>query len=179
FGGLIVCHQTYPGSGLDAHVAQGHAAFHAQRLDRRTAELQRVAATTGSTDPADDVQGQILGGDAGGQTPTDLDTEIPQLAAPERLGGQYMLHFAAADAVGQSGKGPMGGGVGITAYQGYPGQGKALLRPYDMHYALTGIIQREQGYTEICAVALQRGNLPPSDGICHTTHAQVPGKSGH
>src|ERR1019366_7901910 len=66
-------------SGLDGHVAYGHAAFHGESADGGAGVFDDVAGGAGGTDLADDLQDDVLGGDAGGQVTFDVDAEGPGL----------------------------------------------------------------------------------------------------
>ena len=70
-------HQTRAGTGLDGHVADRHAAFHAQRADGRATELDGVARAASSTDLSDDGQHHVFGSAAFGQSAFDLDQHVP------------------------------------------------------------------------------------------------------
>ncbi len=62
--------------GFDAHVADGHAAFHGEGADGGAGVLDDVAGSSGGADFADDVEDDVLGGDAEGKFTVDLDQKV-------------------------------------------------------------------------------------------------------
>ena len=56
-GGGVGGDHAGAGSGLDAHVADGHAAFHGEGADGGAGVLDDVAGGAGGADAADDVRG--------------------------------------------------------------------------------------------------------------------------
>src|SRR5690606_5321370 len=58
---LVASHHAYAGSGLDGHVADGHAAFHGQVANRAAGELQCMPIATGGADLADHREHDVLG----------------------------------------------------------------------------------------------------------------------
>ena len=67
---LIHRDQTRTRAGLDGHVADRHAPFHAERADGTAGEFDGVTRTAGRSDPADDGQHQVLGRHARGEVPS-------------------------------------------------------------------------------------------------------------
>ena len=63
-GGLIGRHETGAGAAFDGHVAQGHAASHVERRHGLARIFNHVGGAAAGADLADDIEGQILGGDA-------------------------------------------------------------------------------------------------------------------
>ena len=60
---------------LDAHVADGHAAFHRERANGRAGVLDDAAGCAVGADLPDDGEDDVFGGDAGGQLALDGDAE--------------------------------------------------------------------------------------------------------
>ncbi|CAB5125992.1 unannotated protein [freshwater metagenome] len=58
---LVGGNQSSLGACLNGHVAYGHATFHGQRANCRTAKLNDVADATGGSDRADDCQDHVFG----------------------------------------------------------------------------------------------------------------------
>ena len=124
---------------LDGHVADRHAAFHAQGADGRAGELDGVAGAAGRADLADDGQHDVLGAAALGQRAFHLDQHVLGLLGQQGLGGQHMLHFGGADAVGQRAEGAVGGGMGVAAHDSSAREGEALFRTDDVANALADV----------------------------------------
>ena len=123
-------------AALDRHVADRHAAFHRQRLDRRAAVFDDVAGAAGRADLADDGQDDVLGGDAGRQRAVDLDAHVLGFGLDQRLGREHMLDLGGADAVRKRAESAVGRGVAVAADDRGARQRKTLLRPDDVHDAL-------------------------------------------
>ena len=95
-GGVVGGNHAGAGTGFDAHVADGHAAFHGEGADGGAGVLDCVAGGAGGADAADDVEDDVLGGDAGGELAFDVDAEGFGLVLGEGLGGHDVLDFAGA-----------------------------------------------------------------------------------
>ena len=100
----------------------------------------------------------------GGSTPSTRTSMFFAGRCSRCLRRQNMLHFRGADAEGQRAHRAMGGGVRIAANDGHARQGNPLLRPHDMHNALTRIQQRKIGNPELRHIALERFDLQPASG---------------
>ena len=59
-GGVVGRDHSGAGTGLDAHVADGHAALHGEGADGGAGVLDDVAGGPGGADVADDVQDDVL-----------------------------------------------------------------------------------------------------------------------
>ena len=70
-----------------------------------------------------------------------------------------MLDLGGANAMRQSAKGTMRGGMAVAAHNGQAGQGKALLGPGNMDNALANIIHRQIINAELGAIFFQRLDL--------------------
>jgi hypothetical protein len=134
-GLLVGRDQARPRAALDGHVADRHAAFHAELADRLPAVLDDVAGAARGAGVADDRQGDVLGGDAGTERPGDLHLHVPGLLLDQRLRGQNVLDLGGADAMGERPEGPVRRGVGVAAHDRHAGQRPALLGPDDVHDA--------------------------------------------
>ena len=71
-GGLVGGDHAGAGTGFDAHVADGHAAFHGEGADGGAGVLDDVAGGAVGADLADDVEDDVLGGDAEGELAVDV-----------------------------------------------------------------------------------------------------------
>ena len=98
-----------------------------------------MAGAAGGADLADDGEDDVLGGDAFVQLAVDADAHVLGLLLDQRLGGEHMLDFGRADAVGERAEGAMGRGVAVAADDGCAGQREALLGPDDMDDALAAV----------------------------------------
>ncbi len=163
--GFVHANQACPRSGLDGHVAQGHAPFHRQGADGIAAELYGVARAAGGADPAYDGQGDVLGCDARFGLPVHQDQHVLGLALDQGLGRQHMLDFGGADANRQRAERAMGGGVRIAADDGHARQDRTLFRPDDMHDALAGIGHGEFGDAELGAIMFQSFHLQAGNRV--------------
>ena len=101
-GGGVGGDHAGAGSGFDAHVADGHAAFHGEGADGGAGVLDDVAGGAVGADAADDVEDDVFGGDAVGELAVgaafDLDEEGFGFGLREGLRGHDVLDFAGADA---------------------------------------------------------------------------------
>ena len=88
------------GTGFDAHVADGHAAFHGEGADGGAGIFHGIPGRAGGADAADDVEDDVLGGDAGGEVAFDVDAEGLGFVLREGLGGHDVFDFGGADAEG-------------------------------------------------------------------------------
>ena len=95
-------------AALDRHVADRHPAFHREGLDRRAAIFDHVAGAARRPDFADDGEDDVLGGHARRKRAVDLDPHVLGLGLDQRLGGEHMLDFRSADAVGERAEGAVG-----------------------------------------------------------------------
>ena len=127
-GGLVGGDHAGAGSGLDAHVADGHAAFHREGADGGAGVLDDVAGGSVGADLADDVEDDVLGGDADGERAVDGDAEGLWLVLRQGLRGHDVLDFAGADAEGQCAEGSVGAGVRVAADDGHAGLGERRVR---------------------------------------------------
>ena len=89
------------GTGFDAHVADGHAAFHGERADGGAGIFDDMSGGTVGTDAADDVENDVFRGDAKGEIAFNVDAKSLRLALRQGLGGHDVLDLAGADAEGQ------------------------------------------------------------------------------
>ncbi len=172
FDGLIVHrHETGPGACLDRHVTDCQATLDGEIPNRFTAEFDGIAGTAGGADLADDRQHDILGGDPRSHLAVHTDQHRLGLLLDQALGGQDMFHLRGADAEGQGPQCPMGGGVGIAADHGHTRQGRPLLRPHHMDYALTEVGHAEFGQPELSAVGVQGLHLDTRDRVQDILHS--------
>ena len=154
-GGGVGGDHSGAGSGFDAHVADGHAAFHGEAADGGAGVLDDVAGGSGGADLADDVEDDVLGGDAGGECAFDVDAEGSGFVLRQGLGGHDVLDFAGADAECECSEGSVGRGVGVTADDGHAGLGEAELGADDVDDALIGGLDVVEFDAEVGAVFAQ------------------------
>ena len=158
-GGLIEGNEARARAGLDGHVAYRHAPFHAERTNGRTGELDGVSGAAGGSDLADDGQHQILAAAARVQHAINADEQVLGFLGQQGLSGQHMLDFTGADAMGQSGKCTVRGGVGIAAHHRHAGQGGTLFRADHVDDALTAIAHLELRDPGAIAIGVKRVDL--------------------
>ncbi len=164
-GGLVRRHHTRPSARLDRHIADRHAAFHAQRPDGGTAEFDRVTRAAGGADVADDRQHDVFGGHARPELPVHPNQHGFGFFLDQALGRHHMLDLGSADAEGQRGQGAVGGGVRIAAHDGHAGQRRALLRADHMHDAAPTVADGKIPQIQRAGVGVQRLDLEAGDGI--------------
>src|SRR3546814_5816542 len=82
--------QAGAGTGLDRHVAHGHALLHRQRCNGGAAVLDDMTGAAVDADGADHVQDQVLGGDPGAELAVDGDRKRLRLALQQALRGQHV-----------------------------------------------------------------------------------------
>ncbi len=104
-------------------------------VDDLTGELQGVPHPAVRSHHVDDVQDHVLGGDAVRQPAVDLDPARPQPVHDHGLGRQHVPQLGGADPEGQGAEGPVRRGVRVTAREGEPGLGQALLGAEHVHDA--------------------------------------------
>ncbi len=100
-GFVIHRHQPRAGTGFDRHVAQSHAAFHAECANGSACEFDGVASATGCANLADDGQHDVFGGDARARLPFDFDQHVFGFFGEQGLCRQHMLNLGCANAVRQ------------------------------------------------------------------------------
>ena len=151
------------GTGFDAHVADGHASFHGEGTDGGAGIFHGISGRASSPDAADDVEDDVLGGDAGREVSFDVDAEGFGLVLWEGLSGHDVLDFAGADAEGESSEGTVGGGVGVAANDGHAGLGGAEFGADHVDDALRGVFGVEELDAEVGAVFAQGVDLSVGD----------------
>ena len=151
-GGLVRVHVTDPCPALDRHVADGHPLFLAEGVEGRAAVLVGVADAAVHPELADDVQDDVLGVDARGELPVDVDPANLGLADRHGLGREHVADLARADAEGNGTEGPVGRGVGIAAGNGGAWLGDALLGADDVDDPLLAGGKVEKGHAGLGAV---------------------------
>ena len=154
-GDIVGGDEAGAGARLDAHVADGHAALHGEGADDLAAVLDDVAGAAAHADGVDDGEDDVLGGDAGGEFPVDLNGHGALGGLGEGLGGEHVLDLGGADADGERAEGAVGGGVAIAADDGHAGLAEALLGADHVNDALAGIVDVEERHLELGAVGAQ------------------------
>ena len=121
---------------FDAHVADGHATFHRQSPNCRTAVFDDMTDAASSSNLADDCKDDVFGGDAGGQHAINSDAHPLWPGLHQRLCGKHVFYFAGADAKSERTECAVRGGVAVAANNGHAWKRAALLGADDMHDAL-------------------------------------------
>ena len=92
-GRIVGCDEPRPRAALDGEVAERHAPGHVQRPHGFACVLDHISRTAARPDLADDVEGHVLGGDAGGQGALHADAHGLGLHLDQGLGGEHVLHL--------------------------------------------------------------------------------------
>ena len=164
--GVVHGHHAGARATLDRHVAHRHAAFHRERADGGTAELDRVARAARGPDLPDDRENQILGGDAGGQRSLASHQHGLHLLLHQALRRHHVLDLGGADAVRQGRERAVGAGVRIPADHRHAGKHGALLRRDHVHDPLALVLHPEIGLDlELLDVAVEGVHLQARDGV--------------
>ena len=100
-----------------------------------------------------------------GSCPSTSDQHVLALLLQERLRGQHVLDFRRADAVRQRAERAVRGRVRVAADDRHARQRSALLRPDDVHDALTQIVHLELRDAVGVAVRIERVDLQLGDRI--------------
>ena len=162
-GGLVGSDHAGAGSGLDAHVADGHAAFHREGADRRAGVFDDMPGRPVGADAADDGEHDVLGGDGGGEFALDGDAEGLRLRLRKGLRGQDVLDLGGADAKCKGAECAVGRGVGVAADDSHAGLGDPELRADDVDDALLGRVDVVELDAELLAVLAQGVDLLGGD----------------
>ena len=162
-GGGVGCDHAGAGTGLDAHVADGHAAFHGEGADGGASIFHHVSRGARRPDLANDVQDDILRGYACGERAFDVDAEGFGLVLRQGLGGHDVLDLTGADTEGQRAECAVGAGVGVAADDGHAGLGEAELGADDVDDPLLGRLHVVELDAEVGAVAAQGVDLASGD----------------
>mmetsp|Transcript_19895 Transcript_19895/g.41290 ORF Transcript_19895/g.41290 Transcript_19895/m.41290 type:complete len:515 (-) Transcript_19895:121-1665(-) len=158
-GDLVRGDDPGPRSRLDGHVRNAHARLHRQPLDGLPGELDRGARPARRADDAADVQNDVLAPHPLGQLAVDPDQHVPGLRLRQRLRGQDVLHLRRPDPERQRPERPVRGRVAVPAHRRAAREGEALLRPDDVHDALSLVLHAEVGEAEVADVLLQLQDL--------------------
>ncbi|MNE23534.1 hypothetical protein D3C80_1167910 [compost metagenome] len=147
---------------LDSHIAQGHAAFHAQRADRIAAELDNMARSACATGFTDDRQHDIFGGNARCGMAFDFDFHGLRAALFQGLRRQNMFNFRGTNTKRQRTKRAVRGGMGVAADDSHTRQRDALFWTHYVDDALKRVVQVVQFNAERVAVFDQLLHLDAS-----------------
>ena len=172
---LVHSDQAGARAGLDGHVADSHAAFHAECADRCPSEFDGVACAAGSADPADDGQHDVLRDATRLQYAFHPHQHVPGLLGQQGLGGHDMLYLAGADPVGEGPKGAVGRGMRVAADNGHSRQRGSGFRSDDVDDTLALGQEGKVGRRAVLAhVGVQCGDLLPADWIGDAVVAEFP-----
>ena len=114
-----------------------------------------MAVAARGADLADHCEDNVLGGHAEGQFAFHANLHVLHLLGDQALGGEHVLHFGGADAMGQRAEGAVGRGVRVAADHGHARQGRALLRTDHVDDALANVVHLEFEDAEVIAVLVQ------------------------
>ena len=164
-GRLVRRDHTGAGTGLDRHVADGHAFFHREVSNHLPCVLQHISVSTRGGQLAYQIENQIFGRDSGCQLSIDSQFVGFGEILQKRLGRQDVFDFAGSDSEGQSAEGPVGCRVGITADDGHSRLGVPEFRTDDMDDSLVWIVEVIETDSELFAVVPERIDLLARDRI--------------
>ena len=103
------------GARLDTHVAQCHAAFHAETANHLAGVFDDVSGGAVRADLADHSERDVLGAHPFRQTTVHFNLHGLRLALRQALRGEHMLHLGCANAEGQGTESSMGAGMAVAA----------------------------------------------------------------
>ena len=146
-------------AALDRHVADGHAALHRERLDRRAGVLDDVAGHAADAELAERAEDQVLGGDAEAELALVADPHRARLVLDHALRREHVLDLARADAERERAEGAVRGGVRVAADDRHARLRDAELGADHVHDPLALGAERVDGDAELRAVALERLDL--------------------
>ena len=160
-GDLIGSDHTGSGTGLDGHIADGHAGLYAEAADDGAAELDDGTSTAGSTDLTDNMEDDILGANTGRELTVNLNPHVLAALGDKALGGEDVLDLGGTDTEGEGAESAMGGSVGVTANDSGAGKGEALLGADDVHDTLPLVAEAKVCDAELLDVLLEGDALRP------------------
>ena len=146
-------------TGLDRHVADRHAFFHRQGLDRAASVFEYVASAAVDADRANDVQHQILGGDSRLQLAAHVDRERLRLALEQTLRRQDMADLGRADAERKRAECTVRRRVTVAADDRHARLGRAQLRPDHVHDAAMRAAPAVQLDAELARIGFELRDL--------------------
>ena len=157
--GLIGRNHAGSRTGLNGHIAYGHALIHGQVANRFATVFDDVALAAAGADLGDNRQNDVLGGSIRRQLAVDVDGHGLERLQRQRLRGHNVLDLGSTDAECQRTECAVRRSVRVTAHDGHARLGQAQNRRECMDYALIGVTQRVQSHTEFLAVLLQSAQL--------------------
>ena len=164
-GGLVWVDVTAACAALDRHVADRHALFHGEVIEGVTCIFVGVTDAAFCAEHADDVEGEVLGVDAGTKFSVHLDLANLERFHGHGLGGENVAHLSGADAEGDRAEGSVSRGVRVTTSDGGTRLGDALLGSDNVDDALFARLEVEISDAEVIAVR--------ADGIDHLSRKRV------
>ena len=139
-------------AAFDGHVADRHASVHVEAANRRAGVFDDASGSTGRADLRDDVENDVLRGDAVLQLAGDSDLEVLRLALQQALAREHVADFRGADAEGQRTKRAVRRGMTVAAHDGLPRLRDAELRTDHVNDALLVAAEPVELYAEVAAV---------------------------
>ena len=158
--GLVVhAHQSDACACFDGHVAQRHAALHAEIAHCAAGKLDGIACGARCAQHANDVQHQILGCETRCQWPLHADLHAFHGTDRQALRRQHMFHIGGTHPKGQRAKGTMRAGVRVTGHHRHARQRGPLLGADDMDDALRFLAQAMEGDAKLLTVQTELPHL--------------------
>ena len=112
-GHIVYGEDAVLGTGFDGHVADAQAVVHRQAGNARAGELHGFVQCAVHTDHADDVQDQVLAGDAGAELALEHELDGRGHLKPCHAGGHAGSHIGGADTGGEGTQCTIGAGVAV------------------------------------------------------------------
>ncbi len=162
---LVRCDHAGARARLDRHVADRHARFHREVLDRAAAVLEHIALSATGSDLRDDREDDVLRRDAGLERAVDVDGHRLERTQRQRLRRHHVLDLGRADAERQRAERTVRGRVTVAAHHGHSGLREAELRAHHVDDALFEVTHRVQPHAELRAVAAKRLDLQARHGV--------------
>ena len=154
-GDVVGGHHARASTGLDRHIADGHAALHGERANGRSAVFEHVTLAAVGADLGDHGKDEVFGAHARAQCSLNVDGHSFERLERQGLRGEHVLNLAGADADGHGAKSAVRGGVRVATHHGDARHGEAQLRTHHVHDALLDITQRVQANAKLLGVGAQ------------------------
>jgi hypothetical protein len=174
------------GASFHRHVADGHAAFHAQFADCLAGVFDYVAGAATDSDFSDDGENNVFCSDTVRTLAVHHDVHGFGFRLDESLGGENVFDFAGADTESESAERAVRGGVTVAADDGLPGLSDAELRADYVDDALVFAVHVKQTDAEFFAILFEsfklqlgvlvedgQGAIGGGDGMVHHGEGEI------
>ena len=165
-GRLIGGDHSGASTGLDGHIAHGHAAFHRKLTNCLTAILKDVSLSSTGSDLRDHGQDDVFCGRALGQRTVHGNSHGLERSHGKCLGSKDVLDLTGSNSHCQSAKSTVRRGVRVTADDSHAGLSQSKLRANDVDDSLIGVPQGVQTDTKFLRIFAQSIDLRAAGDIC-------------